>query len=167
MLRDISIAVEHFRASKRYRRIVLLGHGLCASLCAIIASRTKIDGLVLVSPLLAERFGETLLPTQRNELTSVGFTILFVERSVGKLPYTIHEEFLLQAREYDTVAAARDVHCKALLVQSTDERRALYAIELATALHHKDLLLLGGADNNLSKPADLDVFIRRVIGWLG
>ena len=168
MLRDISAVIEHFRS--RYAKLILLGHSLGGALTIVAASRAKVDGVIaLAAPMHHEHFNALLSPAQREQLVSVGFTIIMAKRSVGDVPYTITERFFSELRELQPLAAAKEVHCHVLVAYGTADTRVppSDSQELIAALFSKDLFLIGGADHNITNPIHADAFIAAVVAWLG
>ena len=172
LLRDITATVEHFR--KKYQRIMLLGHSIGGTLSLIAASRTKIDGLILVAPALQlHRFTDTLTPQQNKELLSVGFTIITLKRPVGEIPYTITDRFVQECKDLHPLDAARDVHCPVIIIRGSED--VWNGVKVSTTeddekllktLFSKEFVLIGGANHNFTGPGQIEGLVAEVIGWL-
>jgi uncharacterized protein len=158
--------IDYFKNS--YSRIYLFGHSLGAML-SLIAARDHVAGVIAIAaPMHPEKFEERLSPQQREEIRSVGFTTWIVKKPIADIPYTITEQFITGMRQQKPLDAAKSMTCPVLIVQGTADKvvTTADAEELSSVAQHKDILLIGGADHNITNPEHLDTLIAGVIEWL-
>jgi uncharacterized protein len=167
-LKDILAITEHFR--KAYKKIILAGFSLGGTFSIMAASKVKIDGLVLVAtPVNMDALVPRLFnDRQREQLRSVGFTIVMRKSSVGELPYTFTQQYIDELLALQPLAMMRDVHCPVFVIHGSADTTvpASDGGDIAQQINGADILLIGGAEHSFTNPAHLDALIAGVIEWL-
>jgi pimeloyl-ACP methyl ester carboxylesterase len=171
MLRDLRMVIAHFRTTKRYARILLLGKSYGGRLGIMLAAEKLVDGLVSVAaPVHPAVFESQFTKQQREELASVGFTTVPVRTAYGEVPFTLKDTFFTEHRELDALAAAPLVTCTTLLIHGTADKLVPPAeskdLLVALGSKRKELYLIGGADHTIEKPEHLDALIARVVAFV-
>ena len=168
-IQDTGAIVKHFK--EKYSKVYLMGHSLGGSVSIAVAAVGGVEAIITVAPpMQKERIDAVLSAQQKDQILSVGFTILKVRKNLVEVPYTLTASFIDEIHSLNPLNLATYVKCPALLIHGTVDQvipiidtHDLYA---ALGSKEKELLMVGGADHNFSNPEHLDVLISGMISWM-
>ena len=168
-IQDAGVVVKHFK--EKYSRVYLMGHSLGGSVCLAVAAVGGVDAIITICPpMQKDRIDAILSSEQKDQIASVGFTILKVKKNLVEVPYTLTASFMDEIHSLNPLNLATYIKCSALLIHGSLDTMIpiIDTQDLYEALgsKEKELLMIGGADHNFVNPEYLDALIAGVIDWM-
>ncbi|MBD3420123.1 MAG: alpha/beta fold hydrolase [Chitinivibrionales bacterium] len=159
-------AINYVRKRFVPSKLILLGHSLGGSVCALLATRAGADGVVLLAPVARpfELFNRLKKDVVQQGKNSSGFY------EYG--PHQMREDFLSDAAHYDPLRDMTQFHGRLLVIHGDSDQSAPIH-ESETCVHHAETAgidcryyRIKNADHNFSTVSQTRIVFEHIGDWI-